>query len=376
MILSYANIIHYTINQLSWKIDNNHIQRIVDRRSVDEFFVMGNYSISENAGSDFPTRNRSFSIENYDDYEFCFFIKQSKAFVKDNLVSILRESLFYQVIKSTNTGLNDYLPKFYDFNITDAILTLSFLKGTSNFADFRKKSPINETQNLKIVATAGTLLRKFHDTLRPFKNDFKKKAPIFFNVNPITIFDIDFDYLDFQEQYYNNLEPIIKTLNKYEKEYSLKSIVIEAQKIWKNSDSTIIHGDFKAANILVHESNLESIYFIDWEYVIEGCPEYDLASFLYYELVVSKFEINTDILLQFTNLLLNYYQDDMKEDYAHRIIILFKARLIDYWVGSKLSKAINPDDESNKVQKLMQIFKLLKLENDVFVDNRIPENIT
>jgi thiamine kinase-like enzyme len=374
MILSFSSIIPYTINQLSWKRD-------IEKVNMDNFFVLGYYTIREDAGSDNPSRNRCFSIENHIGSTMNYYLKQPKNFNRENINSINREQAFYELIEKYSENdfseIKKYLPRFYDYNHDDFILILEWINKSQNLRDFREQAikkvkPIVKgikggTTNIpeltlkekKASFNAGIILNKIHHVLREKEPLFSPQSPFFFNTSPLPIFEIKEEILGFQKKFRPDLKAFISAFEN--KDLSFRDVILKAKEYWNTAENkTIIHGDFRTANILLKENDF--IYFIDWEYAMWGCPEFDLASFYYYELLDNKFGHSDTISTNFKLLLDGYYgESKYDQTIIDKISIFCQARIIDYWC--RKSNALNflaKDDVSN-IDNAKSLFKILDI---------------
>ena len=360
MLLSFASIIPYTINQLSWKFEDERI---------DNFFVLGNYTIRQGAGSDFRTRNKTFSIENNsrNDKGMNYFLKQPMFFSSENVLSIIREQGFYNIIHKSEhlkSKIGNHIPIFFDYNTNDAILILEWISNAKNFRDYLSllpEKPILCTAD--IAKKIGGLLHNFHDSFRGFEQDFKTQKPLFFNANPLPVFTIDFDILDFQQQFKSDLRIIIKEINE-DKDHNFKLIIEDCQRYWQQeSHPTLINGDFKPANVLIRENAEKKdidVFFIDWEYAIWGSPEFDLATFYFYQLRVKDFTIDNEDSVLFTALLEGYYGVEKPDAETLKKITAFcKIRIIDHWSQNRLNDAKDEEDKNNKIAVLQKTLELI-----------------
>jgi tRNA A-37 threonylcarbamoyl transferase component Bud32 len=280
MIISYANIISYLINQLA---SSNSIFLYSNRNRikwVDNYFTREDYVVTDLSEFIF-SKNRSFSVicEN-NHVDFNFFIKQPKEFNQFNRISLEREFNFYNIVINNNINqIQDTLVDFYDYDSTSFILILKWLKNSQTLKDRIAKCD----RNIVFLKEVGQNLFKLHQN-KTLPIHFKKYKAIYCNFYPSPIFNIDFDIdFDIQAKYQSNVIPYRIFINEsqyyyLDKDY-LSEIVKNAKEYWDKNNENIVHGDFKTSNIIT--DNKDKSYIIDWEMTMFGPSSWDIACFIF-----------------------------------------------------------------------------------------------
>lgn len=349
MILSYANIIPYVINQLSWVQSLNRF---------DDYITTGNYLVKENLGKISLSKNRCFSIEDKQDFFQNYFLKQPRNFIKDNVRPVVRESIFYQTVyNNTDLTIIEHLPFFYDYNSNDIILIFEFLSGFKDLQDveFELHDKIN------FIVRIGEVLKENYENFKTNLNIFEDFSPFFKEDKPLPLLEIDFNNIEFQKRFRGDLEPFILEIFK---DNTFVEIVKKSQKYFNCPESaTLIHGDLKFRNIMTDYDQIFDgdnvskalIYIVDWEFASIGNPLFDLATLYYYLIIENKFDIkNTkQTYSEQFNKLLNGYGIPFPTHHEQDIINTFiSLRIIDY-----LIRNLKKDREIIKVDILKNAIK-------------------
>lgn len=337
MILNFANIIPYIINQIAeMRFTGNE-----DSLQFDDLLTTEEVSINEIIDEKNPSKNNCFSVKTTNN-KLLFFLKQPKVLNSISKFYLYKETTFYKIVflnESKNTeildrklkALQDFLPYFYTYDPNHAIEIIGFVNNTHNLSDYmvyNKSFPSTD-----FFENIGKNLRIIHDNLVVFK-EIKPQFQIFENLYPLDIFLLDFENLEFQKNIYPELLIYINYfLEPKNKKYI--EVVKNAINNWKTTtNKTLIHGDYKLKNILIPYQN-NQLKIVDWENSLWGDREWDIANF-YFSLILNRASIRNwnDSMTEITANFKSFkegYGDGVSED---KIVNYFTLRILEYCINN------------------------------------------
>ena len=189
------------------------------------------------------------------------------------IATIAHEAKIYQLLllRDKNSGIDSYLPRFYDYDATEGLLILEYLRGMD---DLRLYHSRRGRFPAFIGTEIGQLLGAVHcqDLAH---TEISKESSLFYTdaAWPLSLHHPTLGM--FSEISSANLQ-LIKTIQRF-KEFP--DLLNQLRKQWRSG--TFIHYDIKWDNFLISmtsQQKIKKLKIVDWELAGVGDPCWDIGS--------------------------------------------------------------------------------------------------
>lgn len=241
---------------------------LLDKGFIDmASLVNGGYMVTQS-----QTRNSIFKISRRNAKNL--FVKQLISFDPNNTYVLQKDATCLWLIKNDDAfqKLSGYVPDYFGFDAEKQVLVTECLADSINLEDHCR---INRALSNDLIEQMADILNSYHfvmtDELRssPSVQFFPKQIPWILNIGDVDAATIS--HAAFSQTPGANpvLEAVIASPE-------FKKLFAGIRNNWEYS--TLIHGDIKWMNMLLHvENGHEKIKIIDWEIADVGDPLWDVA---------------------------------------------------------------------------------------------------
>ncbi|MGC0378918.1 phosphotransferase [Streptomyces sp. SAI-229] len=199
-----------------------------------------------------------------------FFLKQPETLAEGSCRTLRREAEFFHRQLSCGSPLADSLPRLLAYEPTIPALVFELLPEHHTLEEFCTWSHGHYGFPIHTWRELGRRLSRIHETLRLDFRREPERAPLPWIVraavpSPYSLVKLSPADLD--------------VLRIVQSSHAIRNCLRSIGELWE--PDTVIHGDIRANNILVHSegSSAEDVRFIDWEMCQVGDRFWDIASF-------------------------------------------------------------------------------------------------
>ncbi len=218
--------------------------------------------------SEITSKNYTYSLGKIidDKFERELFIKQSKNFNSDSLLSLNTENEVYDHLKN-NTGVFPFLVEKIHFDIHKNLLILKYY----NIKEENFLSTYTPNSSASLAQKLSTILAEFHSALLL---EVDKENPYFLQVKPRILYLTKDELINNENiRKINSTIKITSNLRSKRNVDMLNSVLPHLSAIEFKQD-TVIHNDIRIENFLKNESDIK---LIDWELACWGDKYWDMA---------------------------------------------------------------------------------------------------
>jgi hypothetical protein len=219
---------------------------------------------------DTSRRNRNFKVIR--ERGPCYLLKQG--IDQSGAATIAHEAAVYQLLQSNaeNSGLDRYLPRFYEYDPEEGALVLELLRNAQNLREYHAH---RRHFSVRLASAMGEALSTLHSAMK-VESIGDGNRQIFSNMSP-WVFSIHRPPLSIMRGISGANVQLIKIVQQFPE---FREWLNSLHCGWKKE--TLIHGDMRWDNwIVCAQSNSvrkNILKIVDWEFVSVGDPCWDVGA--------------------------------------------------------------------------------------------------